>query len=101
MASAWNGGPPLPDAEGRVAQFTDLVGTAVANAENRAELLASRAPCIVTTADLTRRQIERDLHDGAQQRLVTLTMKLRALEAVTTPQAEAVKMEVAEIDGRP
>jgi signal transduction histidine kinase len=79
-----------------VAQFTDLVGTAIANAESRAELLASRAR-IVTTADQTRRRIERDLHDGAQQRLVTLTMKLRALEAETAPQPEAVKREVAEI----
>jgi signal transduction histidine kinase len=79
-----------------VAQFTDLVGTAIANAEGRAELLASRAR-IVTTADQTRRRIERDLHDGAQQRLVTLTMKLRALEAETAPPPEAVKTEVADI----
>jgi PAS domain S-box-containing protein len=95
MASAWTGGPPPRDAEARVAQFTDLVGTAIANAESRAELLASRAR-IVTTADQTRRRIERDLHDGAQQRLVTMTMKLRALETVTAPQAQAVR-EVAEI----
>jgi PAS domain S-box-containing protein len=80
MTCGWTGGPPPQDAEARVAQFTDLVGTAIANAEGRAELLASRSR-IVTTADQTRRRIERDLHDGAQQRLVTLTMKLRALEA--------------------
>jgi signal transduction histidine kinase len=96
MASAWTGGPPPGDAEARVAQFTDLVGTAIANAESRAELLASRAR-IVTTADQTRRRIERDLHDGAQQRLVTMAMKLRALESVTAPQAQDVKKEVGEI----
>jgi PAS domain S-box-containing protein len=96
MASGWIGGPPPRDAEARVAQFTDLVGTAIANAESRAELLASRSR-IVTTADQTRRRIERDLHDGAQQRLVTLTMKLRALEEVTGPEAEALRREVAEI----
>jgi PAS domain S-box-containing protein len=96
MASAWTGSPPPRDAEARVAQFTDLVGTAIANAESRAELLASRAR-IVTTADQTRRRIERDLHDGAQQRLVTMMMKLRALEAATAPQGEAVEREVAEI----
>jgi len=96
MASTWDGTQPPPDAEARVAQFTDLVGTAIANAESRAELLASRAR-IVTTADRTRRRIERDLHDGAQQRLVTMTMKLRALEAETAPPAEAVKREVAQI----
>jgi PAS domain S-box-containing protein len=81
--------------EQRLADFTDLVGTAIANAESRAELLASRSR-IVMTADQTRRRIERDLHDGAQQRLVTLTMKLRALEALT-PEAEALRSDVAEI----
>ena len=81
--------------EQRLADFTDLVGTAIANAESRAELLASRSR-IVTTADQTRRRIERDLHDGAQQRLVTLTMKLRALEALT-PDAEALARDVEEI----
>jgi PAS domain S-box-containing protein len=81
--------------EQRLADFTDLVGTAIANAESRAELLASRSR-IVMTADQTRRRIERDLHDGAQQRLVTLTMKLRALEALT-PEAEALRNDVAEI----
>jgi PAS domain S-box-containing protein len=84
MTCGWTG-PPQRDAEARLSQFTDLVGTAVANAEGRAELLASRSR-IVTTADQTRRRIERDLHDGAQQRLVTLTMKLRAL-AAAAPQA--------------
>ena len=82
--------------EQRLADFTDLVGTAIANADSRAELLASRSR-IVTTADQTRRRIERDLHDGAQQRLVTLTMKLRALEAETGPEAQALRREVAEI----
>jgi PAS domain S-box-containing protein len=80
MTCGWSGGPPPSDIEARVAQFTDLVGTALANTESRAQLLASRSR-IVTTADQTRRRIERDLHDGAQQQLVTLTMKLRALEA--------------------
>lgn len=96
MCCSWTGGPPPPEAEGRVAQFTDLVGTAIANAKSRAELLASRAR-IVTTADETRRRIERDLHDGAQQRLVTLTMKLRALGAPGAPQAEPLRTELEEI----
>jgi PAS domain S-box-containing protein len=96
MTCGWRSGPPPQDAETGAAQFTDLVGTAIANAESRGELLASRAR-IVTTADQTRRRIERDLHDGAQQRLVTLTMKLRALETVRGPQAEALGRDVAEI----
>ena len=57
------------DTEARIAQFTELVATAVANAQSSAELAASRRR-IVETADDTRRRIERDLHDGAQQRLV-------------------------------
>jgi signal transduction histidine kinase len=69
---------PLPaSTEARLADFTELVATAIANAESRAELNASRAR-IVATADATRRRIERDLHDGTQQRLVTLVLELRA-----------------------
>jgi PAS domain S-box-containing protein len=61
----------------RIEQFTELVATAVANAESGAELAASRRR-IVTAADEARRRIERDLHDGAQQRLVhaIITLKL-------------------------
>ena len=72
---------PLPlDTEHRLAEFTELVATAIANAESRAELEASRTR-IVATADATRRRIERDLHDGAQQRLVSLALELRAARA--------------------
>jgi signal transduction histidine kinase len=72
---------PLPqDTEARLADFTELVATAIANAESRTELNASRAR-IVTTADDTRRRIERDLHDGLQQRLVSLAFKVRAAQA--------------------
>jgi signal transduction histidine kinase len=71
-----------PDTEGRIAQFTQLVATAISNASSRAQLAASRAR-IVATADETRRRLERDLHDGIQQRLVTLALELRTvLEAV-------------------
>jgi len=72
------------DAERRMLEFTELAGTAIANAESRSELTASRAR-VVAASDETRRQIERDLHDGAQQRLVhtVITLKLasRALQA--------------------
>jgi signal transduction histidine kinase len=72
---------PLPaGTETRLAGFTELAGTAIANAEAQAALTASRAR-IVATADATRRRIERNLHDGAQQRLVCLTLDLRAAEA--------------------
>jgi signal transduction histidine kinase len=66
---------PLPDqAEGRLAEFTELLGTAMANTQSRTELSASRAR-IVAAADETRRRLERDLHDGIQQRLVSLALK--------------------------
>jgi PAS domain S-box-containing protein len=68
------------DTEVRMAQFTELVATAVANAESGAELAASRRR-IVATADEARRRIERDLHDGAQQRLVSTVVVLQLLRA--------------------
>jgi len=70
------------DTEARLGSFTELVATAIANADSHAALAASRAR-IVAAADESRRQIERDLHDGAQQRLVhaviVLKLALRAL----------------------
>lgn len=66
--------------EARVGDFADLVATAIANSETRAALTASRAR-IVTAADQARRQFERDLHDGAQQRVVSLSLALRATQA--------------------
>jgi signal transduction histidine kinase len=68
-----------PDAETRIRAFTDLVAAAIVNANTRADLIASRAR-IVTAADEARRRIERDLHDGTQQRLVSLAVELRSLE---------------------
>jgi signal transduction histidine kinase len=73
-------GPLPPGTEARLAGFTELAGTAIANAESQAALAASRAR-VVATADATRRRIERNLHDGAQQRLVSLALDLRAAEA--------------------
>ena len=69
---------PMPDdTETRLGSFTELVSTAIANAEAQAALTASRARIIVT-ADETRRRFERDLHDGAQQRFVAAALRLRA-----------------------
>ena len=70
---------PLPaDTEARLTEFTELAATAVANAEAQAEVAASRSR-IVAAADETRRRIERDLHDGVQQRLVTLALMLSGI----------------------
>jgi signal transduction histidine kinase len=77
---------PLPaDTEARLAGFTELAATAVANTEAQAEVAASRAR-IVAAADQARRRIEQDLHDGAQQPLVTLTLMLRAARAAVPPE---------------
>ena len=73
------------DTEKRMLDFTDLVATAIANADSHAKLQASRARVLAAT-DATRRLIERDLHDGTQQRLVSLLLELRATEA--TPPTE-------------
>jgi signal transduction histidine kinase len=87
---------PLPaGTEARLAGFTELVATAIANAEAQAALTASRAR-IVAAADATRRRIERDLHDGAQQRLVSLALHLRAAQAAAPPGASEL---VQQLDG--
>ena len=80
VSATRNEGSFSPDAERRVAQFTNLVATALANAEAREELLASRAR-IVEAGDAERRRLERNLHDGAQQRLVSLSLSLRLAQA--------------------
>jgi len=76
--------PPTGVTEARMQEFVSLIGTAIANAQSRSELLASRAR-VVAAADESRRRIERHLHDGAQQRLVTLALKLRTVEATLVP----------------
>ena len=85
----------LEDTERRMAEFTELVATAIANAETRAALAASRAR-IVATADQVRSRLERDLHDGAQQRLVSLALELRTAQAALPPEAGEV---VERLDG--
>ena len=83
---ALTGQEVLPeDTESRLAGFTELVATAIANAEAQAEVTASRAR-IVAAADQARRRIERDLHDGTQQRLVSLALKLRVAQAAVAPE---------------
>jgi signal transduction histidine kinase len=87
--------PLPPDAEARLTGFTELVATAIANAEARSQLTASRAR-IVAASDHARRRIERDLHDGAQQRLVSLALGLRATLAGLPPEAVELR---AQLDG--
>jgi signal transduction histidine kinase len=88
--------PLPPDTESRIADFAELVATAIANAEARTELAASRSR-VVAAADETRRRIERDLHDGTQQRLVSLGLELRAAQAAVPPQLGELDRELAHI----
>lgn len=86
---------PIPaDAEARIADFTELAGTAIVNADSRAQLTASRAR-IVTAADDARRRLERDLHDGAQQQLVSLAVQLRMVEGSLPPGLDAIRQELS------
>jgi signal transduction histidine kinase len=92
-----SGPEPLPaDAEARVCDFADLVATAIANAHAYAELTASRVR-IVAAADNARRRIERDLHDGAQQRLVSLGLDLRGVEADVPAHLVPLKERISEL----
>ena len=90
-------GQPLPrETESRLTGFTELVATAIANAESRAELKASRAR-IVAAADETRRRIERDMHDGTQQRLVSFGLELRAARAAVPPQLDDLERALSRV----
>jgi signal transduction histidine kinase len=96
---ATRGLTPFPArAEERLAAFTDLIATAIANAEGKSELAASRRR-IVTAADEARRRIERDLHDGIQQRLIALRFDVQRLggdvsEQDTTTGAGLERLDV-------
>ena len=83
ITASWEGQDlPPADAEERLAEFAELLDTAIANADSRDQLTASRAR-VLTAGDEARRRVVRDLHDGAQQRLVhtivTLKLAQRAL----------------------
>jgi signal transduction histidine kinase len=89
IASSKKSVPLPPDTESRIAAFTELIATAISNAESHDQLTASRAR-VLTAADNARRRVVRDLHDGAQQRLVQtiVTLKL-AQQAVRRGDGDA------------
>ena len=98
IAASSRSDEPFPiETESQMAEFTELVATAIANAENQDELRASRAR-IVAASDLTRRRIERDLHDGVQQRLVSLALGLRSAASRIPPGLEdELEEELADV----
>jgi signal transduction histidine kinase len=96
LASSTKAEPFPPDTESRLMGFAELVATAISNAVGREQLAASRAR-IVATADETRRRIERNLHDGLQQRLVTLALELKNVKAAA-PTRQALLSAMTRIE---
>jgi signal transduction histidine kinase len=88
---------PLPlDTEERLREFSRHAGIAVANAKSRSDLAESRAR-IVRAGDEARRRFDRDLHDGAQQRLVSLGLELSAAEASMPPELGELRQRLSEL----
>ncbi|MEP6562870.1 MAG: GAF domain-containing protein, partial [Nakamurella sp.] len=89
-------GPSIPvGTEDRLTQFAELASAAIANSENKAKLTASRAR-VVATADETRRRLQRDVHDSAQQRLVHTIIALKlARDAIAAGDSAAALVDEA------
>jgi signal transduction histidine kinase len=88
--------PLSDDAAQQVADFGELLATAIRNTENQAELKSSRAR-VAAAGDETRRRIERNLHDGAQQRLVCLALSVRAVQASVPPERAELRAELEQV----
>ena len=96
VVSSFRTQPFPPDTEARLADFAKLVAMAIANAQAQSDLTASRTR-IVTAADDARRRLERDLHDGAQQRLVSLALKARMTELSLPAGQDEIKEQLIDI----
>lgn len=96
IVADWSRRDPLPDeAEARLNEFAELVATAIANANSRDQLAASRGR-LLTEADHARRRVVRDLHDGAQQRLVQTIVTLKLTQRALEPNNEKAEALIAE-----
>jgi signal transduction histidine kinase len=92
LSAAWAAGVPMPvGAEDRVAAFAELVAYAIENAETREQLAASRAR-LVEAADEQRRRVVRDMHDGAQQRLIHAVMTLQLADSRNDAPPELARL---------
>jgi PAS domain S-box-containing protein len=99
LAAIWSErGPPPEDTEERLARFAELLDTAVANADSRDQLTASRAR-VLAASDEARRRVVRDLHDGAQQRLVHTILTLKIAQQALHGDAHAAEGLLAEAVG--
>jgi PAS domain S-box-containing protein len=82
------------DTERRLCDFAELVAQALANADARDKLAASRAR-LVEVGDAERQRLERNLHDGAQQRLVALALQLRLVDARIGGDTDSARRDLA------
>jgi PAS domain S-box-containing protein len=100
LIAGWDTSERSPEGtEFRLASFAELVATAISNAASRSELIASRAR-IVTTADETRRRLERDLHDGTQQQLISLGFDLQTVKSMLPDDLSGPQFELDRIRDR-
>jgi signal transduction histidine kinase len=91
ISAAWSGEElPLIGIEDRMAQFAQLLGTAIANADSRDQLTASRAR-VLAAGDEARGRVARDLHDGAQQRLVQIALTLKQVQQALVGNGSAAE----------
>ena len=97
VAAAPRDEPLAPGSERRLADFAELVAQALANADAYRKLAASRVR-IVEAGDTERRRLERNLHDGAQQRLVSLALQLRVIKASLRKDPESADALLAQAD---
>jgi K+-sensing histidine kinase KdpD len=99
IAASRTSDEPFPaKTESQIARFTELIATAIENAESRAQLAASRAR-VVAAGDETRRRLERDLHDGVQQRLVSLALELRLAQDTVPAELAALRAGLGQVAG--
>jgi len=97
VAAAPEGKPMARGSERRLADFADLVAQALANADAYRKLAASRVR-IVEAGDTERRRLERNLHDGAQQRLVALSLQLRLVKASLRKDPQSAEALIGEAE---
>jgi GAF domain-containing protein len=99
IAATTDVGEALPSGtEERLTSFTELIATAISNAASRRELIASRAR-IVAAGDAERRRVERNLHDGIQQRLIALGLDLQAVRSTVSPELKEAHAGLERVGG--